>query len=156
MEVNNMDKLTGFNIRVYAICVNEDKFLVLHENNYAGKKLCKLPGGGLEFGESTIECLKREFKEELNVTIEIIEHLYTQEEFIEPLVKENKQLFIVYYVVKILNISDLHINIPDIEKSEWIDFNKESPLTLPLDKKALNIFVQRGCSGNDAIYRLRL
>ncbi len=141
-----MDTLKGFNIRIYAICVNQDKILVLYEDNYAGKKICKLPGGGLELGESAIECLKREFKEELNVDIEVVAHLYTQEEFIEPLVKEDKQLFIIYYIVKILDMPNLRINAPDIKRIEWIDYDKENPLTLPLDKKAMNLFVQRNKS----------
>ncbi|MGZ5284624.1 MAG: NUDIX domain-containing protein, partial [Kaistella sp.] len=73
-----IDKL---NIRVYAAVVKDEKVLVLHEE-YAGNQLMKLPGGGLEFGEGVLECLHREFEEELNVKIKIVDHLYTQEEFV--------------------------------------------------------------------------
>lgn len=34
----------------------------------------KFPGGGLEYGEGVLECLHREFDEELNVKIDVIEH----------------------------------------------------------------------------------
>ena len=60
-----IDKL---NIRVYATAIKDEKVLVLHEE-YAGEQLMKLPGGGLEFGEGLLDCLHREFEEELNVTI---------------------------------------------------------------------------------------
>ena len=61
------------NIRVYAIYLNEKNELMALDEGYAGEKLIKLPGGGLEFGEGTIECLHREFAEELNLKIEVLE-----------------------------------------------------------------------------------
>ena len=71
-----MEKIDRFNIRVYALCIEDQKILTLFES-YAGEKLVKLPGGGLEFGEGVTDCLHREFMEELNVKIEILEHLYS-------------------------------------------------------------------------------
>ncbi|MFH6962823.1 NUDIX domain-containing protein [Flavobacterium plurextorum] len=127
------DQLIGFNIRVYAFCIYDNTILVLHEK-YAGIKICKLPGGGLEFGEGTIDCLHREFEEELNLKIEILGHHYTQESFIESRIKDNKQIFNIYYTVKILNIEDLHIQIPGLEKLEWIPINTENnPFVLQAD-----------------------
>ena len=125
--------LIGFNIRVYAFCINGNTILALHEK-YAGTKICKLPGGGLELGEGTVDCLHREFEEELNLKIEILEHLYTQESFIESLIKDNKQILNIYYTVKILNPEDLHIQIPGLEKLEWIPINSENnPFVLQAD-----------------------
>ena len=43
------------NIRVYAIYLNKNNELMALDEGYAGEKLVKLPGGGLEFGEGTIE-----------------------------------------------------------------------------------------------------
>ncbi|MFD2939438.1 NUDIX domain-containing protein [Flavobacterium notoginsengisoli] len=128
-----MSELIGFNVRVYAFCINENKILALHEK-YAGTPICKLPGGGLEFGEGTIECLHREFEEELNLKIEILDHHYTQEDFIESRIKDNKQILNIYYTVKILNLEDLHVQIPGLEKLEWIDIDsKENPFVLKAD-----------------------
>ncbi|WP_433811148.1 NUDIX domain-containing protein [Flavobacterium johnsoniae] len=128
-----MNKLIGFNVRVYAFCIHENTILALHEK-YAGVKICKLPGGGLEFGEGTIECLHREFKEELNLKIEILDHLYTQDSFIESRIKDNKQILNIYYTVKILNIEDLQVQIPGLEKLEWIPINSENnPFVLQAD-----------------------
>ncbi|HJY13247.1 MAG TPA: NUDIX domain-containing protein, partial [Flavobacterium sp.] len=67
------------NVRVYACAVKDNKVLTLFEE-YAGQPLLKFPGGGLELGEGLTDCLHREFDEELNVKIEIVEHLYTQED----------------------------------------------------------------------------
>lgn len=127
------NQLIGFNIRVYAFCIHDNTILTLHEK-YAGTKICKLPGGGLEFGEGTIDCLHREFEEELNLKIEILGHHYTQESFIESRIKDNKQILNIYYTVKILNIEDLHIQIPGLEKLEWIPISIEyNPFVLQAD-----------------------
>lgn len=60
------------NIRVYACAVKDKKVLTLFEE-YAGEPLMKFPGGGLEYGEGVLECLHREFDEELNVKVEVVE-----------------------------------------------------------------------------------
>lgn len=122
------------NIRVYAIYVNENQELMALDEGYAGKKLVKLPGGGLEFGEGTLECLHREFAEELNLKIEVLEHFYTQEEFLVSMFRENEQLLTIYYTVNILNLDELKILDESIEKVKWISLQEENPLPLPIDK----------------------
>lgn len=122
------------NIRVYAIYVNENQELMALDEGYAGKKLVKLPGGGLEFGEGTLECLHREFAEELNLKIEVLEHFYTQEEFLASMFRENEQLLTIYYTVNILNLDELKILDESIENVKWISLQEENPLPLPIDK----------------------
>ena len=122
------------NIRVYAIYVNENQELMALDEGYAGKKLVKLPGGGLEFGEGTLECLHREFAEVLNLKIEVLEHFYTQEEFLVSMFRENEQLLTIYYTVNILNLDELKILDESIEKVKWISLQEENPLPLPIDK----------------------
>ena len=122
------------NIRVYALCIKDNKILALHEE-YAGDFLTKLPGGGLEFGESVLECLHREFEEELNVKINIIEHLYTQEGFLVSRFREDEQLLTLYYRAEIIDENDLLIRDSCIEKVEWISLDIEENLfPLPVDK----------------------
>jgi len=122
------------NVRVYACVVKDQKVLTLFEE-YAGQPLMKLPGGGLEYGEGLTDCLKREFEEELNVDIEIIEHLYTQEDFLVSRFRENEQLLTIYYLVKIVNEEDFIILDPCIEKIDWIPIDStDNPFTLPVDK----------------------
>ncbi|MEN9487186.1 MAG: hypothetical protein RIR56_874 [Bacteroidota bacterium] len=122
------------NIRVYAIYLNEKNELMALDEGYAGEKLIKLPGGGLEFGEGTIECLHREFAEELNLKIEVLEHFYTQEDFLVSRFRENEQLLTIYYTVNILNLEDLKILDDSIENVKWISLHEENPLPLPIDK----------------------
>ena len=122
------------NIRVYAIYLNEKNELIALDEGYAGEKLIKLPGGGLEFGEGTIECLHREFAEELNLKIEVLEHFYTQEDFLVSRFRENEQLLTIYYTVNILNLEELKIIDESIEKVKWISLHEENPLPLPIDK----------------------
>jgi ADP-ribose pyrophosphatase YjhB (NUDIX family) len=122
------------NIRVYAIYLNEKNELMALDERYAGEKLIKLPGGGLEFGEGTIECLHREFAEELNLKIEVLEHFYTQEDFLVSRFRENEQLLTIYYTVNILNLDELKILDESIENVKWISLQEENPLLLPIDK----------------------
>ena len=60
-----------FTIRVYGILMDERKRILLSDEFIRGDYFTKFPGGGMEFGEGTRDCLKREFKEEtgLDVTI---------------------------------------------------------------------------------------
>ncbi len=130
--------ITQFNIRVYALAEHHGKILILKEP-FMNQMIYKFPGGGLEFGEGTLDCLKREFKEELNLEIEEIEHLYTQEDFIETQVKPDKQLFLVYYKAKIKNIQDLKILDSNIEEIKWVKPKELNPnlFSLPVDKVVL-------------------
>ena len=126
--------INKINVRVYATVVKDRKVLVLHEE-YAGSQLMKFPGGGLEFGESVLECLHREFEEELNVKINIIEHLYTQEDFLVSRFREDEQLLTLYYSAEIIDENDLLIRDSCIEKVEWISLDtEENPFPLPVDK----------------------
>lgn len=122
------------NIRVYAIYLNENNELMALDEGYAGEKLVKLPGGGLEFGEGTLECLHREFAEELNLKIEIVEHFYTQEDFLVSKFRKNEQLLTIYYQVNILNFDEMEILDESIENVKWISLQEENPLPLPIDK----------------------
>lgn len=126
--------IDSINVRVYACVVKDRKVLTLFEE-YAGEPLMKFPGGGLEYGEGLTDCLKREFEEELNVHIEIVEHLYTQENFLVSRFRENEQLLTVYYIVKIVNEEDFIILDPCIEKVDWVSIDEsQNPFTLPVDK----------------------
>lgn len=62
---------------------------------------------------------------ELNVGIEIIEHLDPQ-----------GILCGIYYIVRIVNLEETMINTPDINKFEWIEIN-DIPFVLLIDKIAL-------------------
>ncbi|MNE78187.1 hypothetical protein D3C80_1745650 [compost metagenome] len=86
--------------------------------------------------------MHREFLEELNAKIEIVEHLYTQEHFVESIIDDGRQILLIYYIVKITNLEDMKISTPDISRLQWIDVN-ENPFVLPIDKIALAKYRER-------------
>src|SRR5262245_30624125 len=89
-------------IRVYGILINENKQLLVSDELIRGGYFTKFPGGGLEFGEGTRDCLKREFKEEMNLDVEVGDHIYTTDYYQESAFKPGLQIFSVYYFAKAL------------------------------------------------------
>ena len=71
-------------LRVSGICVQNDSVLLIKHKSL-GKKgiLWAPPGGGLKFGETIHEALKREFLEETGLIVEIGE-LISVNEYLEP------------------------------------------------------------------------
>lgn len=134
-----MEELDRFTIRIYALIIHQNHLLILREP-FWGKMIYKLPGGGLEFGESIQECLSRELKEELNLSIENIEHFYTQEDFIRSGLHPNEQLLTIYYRVNCKNLKALKILEPKIEAVEWLEIREynKSHFDLPVDKIVFN------------------
>ncbi len=76
---------TRFTIRVYGIILNDRNEVLLSDESYRGHRFTKFPGGGLEYGEGTLDCLRREIREETGCRIEILRHLYTTDFFQESL-----------------------------------------------------------------------
>ena len=107
-----------FNIRVYGILINEKEEVLITDEFRSGLAFSKFPGGGLEFGEGTIDCLKREFMEELGVGVEIIGHFYTTDFFQVSAFNKQQQLLSIYYLVK--NTAPLLIEI----KGKKFDFEE--------------------------------
>lgn len=63
-------------IRVAALIVHGDKIL-LAEHEKGGRRYWLLPGGGVDYGESIEEALKRELLEEAGIEIEVGDLLWT-------------------------------------------------------------------------------
>lgn len=118
-----------------------------------GNKITKFPGGGLEFGEGTKDCLKREFKEELDLDIEVLDHLYTTDFFVASAFHSNSQVISIYYMVKAkskltFKISETAHNYDKKEGAQalrWIDVKqlKESDLTLIIDKRVGELLIKK-------------
>ncbi|MES2131162.1 MAG: NUDIX domain-containing protein [Bacteroidota bacterium] len=134
-----------FNVRVYGILIHDNKLLVSDEF-IKGMNITKLPGGGLEFGEGTIDCVIREFKEELELDIEVTSHFYTTDFFVHSAFNTNSQVISIYYKVKAkspfsFKTSDKRFDFP--KKTEgsqslrWVDCGKisENDFTFVIDKR---------------------
>ena len=73
----NKTKIQHFTIRVYAIILNENREVLVSDEYQKGMEMTKFPGGGMHFGEGTIDCLTREALEEFGQEIEIVDHFYS-------------------------------------------------------------------------------
>lgn len=88
-----------FVIRVYGIYIDPSKGLLVSDELIKGRKITKFPGGGLEPGEGTRECLQREMLEETGFEFNILSHYYTTDFFIESVFDSTKQVFSIYYMM---------------------------------------------------------
>ena len=141
-----------FNIRVYGILINEQKQVLVSDEFIRGNYYTKFPGGGLEFGEGTRECLAREFQEEMNLAVEVGEHIYTTDYFQLSAFIPNHQIISIYYFAKAMEEIKAPLrNKPfDFDEQQlavyekvgetetfrfinWDDFS-EATVTLPIDK----------------------
>ena len=135
-----MSSEISFTIRVYGICIHDQKLLVSDEY-IKGKFVTKLPGGGLEVGEGTRDCLKRELMEEAGQEIEVLEHFYTTDFFQISIFNPDKQVISIYYKIVFKDpsaISKLNTS-PAKENQEsfrWINLTelKKEDFTLPIDQ----------------------
>lgn len=136
-----------FTIRVYGILINESQQVLVSDEIIQDILFTKFCGGGLEFGEGTLDCVIREFKEEMNLDIQVLEHFYTTDFFQVSKFKNNEQVISIYYLVKAMepipeNILQENIDINKIKNSKlkqlfrWIDRKNFGPqiFQLPIDK----------------------
>jgi 8-oxo-dGTP diphosphatase len=72
-------------VRVCGLCQAHDKILLVNHNSITKTNFWAPPGGGLNFGESAEECLKREFLEESGLQIEVGNFLFACELIRHPL-----------------------------------------------------------------------
>ncbi len=131
-----------FNVRVYGIWIDSGQLLV-NEEVIRERKVIKLPGGGLDPGEGTIDGLKREWKEELNMDIEVQEHFYTTD-FFQPSAYDDSQVISIYYYVSGDERAAI-INTEPNERTYWMPLSdvSEDTFTLPIDKVVGGLIRQR-------------
>jgi len=141
-----------FNLRVYGILIDEYKRVLVSDEYIRGNYYTKFPGGGLEFGEGTRDCLKREFKEEMDLNVEVGDHIYTTDFFQLSAFNPGHQIISIYYFASALEPIRAPLrNRPfqfderEIEMYQrtgetetfrfinWDDFSADS-VTLPIDK----------------------
>ena len=150
-----------FNLRVYGILINDKKQVLVSDELIRGNYYTKFPGGGLEFGEGTRDCLRREFLEEMNLKVEIGDHIYTTDYFQLSAFNPNHQIISIYYFAKALeeikvplrdkefDFDEQQMNVyestGETETFRFIDLNDFSAesVTLPIDKIVAEIVKER-------------
>lgn len=144
-----------FNVRVYGILLDSQQRLLVSDEFIRGAYITKLPGGGLEFGEGTRDCLKREFKEETGLDVTVGEHFYTTDFFQISAFNQKDQIISIYYLVhtgepvsldtktKPFDLSPEQTSDPNGESEvfRWIPWNElnADAVTLPIDKVVIEL-----------------
>jgi|SRR6478735_186178 len=137
-------------VRVYGILFDDNKRILVSDEFIRGDYFTKFPGGGLEIGEGTRDCVKREFREETGLDVTVGDHIYTTDYFQPSAFNANDQIISIYYYVHAEGLNDLQVKtkVFDFElhqvadpkgQSEvlrWIEWNAldESSVSLPIDK----------------------
>ena len=142
------DQIKKFNLRVYGIAINSKAEVLITDEFRLGMRMVKFPGGGLEFGEGTLDCLKRECREELKQEIKIIRHFYTTDYF-QPtkLIEGPQQLISIYYLIELADPNHLittnkkfdFIVIEGAQTFRWVKLEDidEREMTFPIDRKVV-------------------
>ena len=90
-----------FNILFYFLLFDDAGKILVSDEIIRGKHYTKFPGGGLEWGEGIADCLQREAMEELGQEIEVIDHFYTTDFFIESAFRSGDQVVSIYYLARL-------------------------------------------------------
>ena len=144
-------------LRVYGILFDRDKKVLVSDEFIRGGYYTKFPGGGLEFGEGTRDCLRREFMEEMGLRVEVGRHIYTTDFYQMSAFNPAHQILSVYYEAKALEpiqapLRDRPFHFDERQMEvyqrtgetetfrmiEWESFTPDS-VTLPIDKVVVGI-----------------
>lgn len=144
-------------IRVYGILINEQQQVLVSDEFIRGNYYTKFPGGGLEIGEGTRDCLEREFMEEMNLKVTVGDHIYTTDIYQQSAFNTAHQILSIYYFAKaseeikvplrnkLFDFDEQQLKLYESTKQietfrfiNWDDFSADS-VTLPLDKIAAGI-----------------
>ena len=149
-----------FNIRVYGILINDKRQVLVSDELIRGNRFTKFPGGALEFGEGTRDCLKREFKEEMDLEVAVKDHIYTTDFFQMSAFNQEHQIVSIYYSVEALepikvplrdkpfdfDAAQMHVyeakkEIETFRFIDWDNFSAEN-MDLPIDKVVAGLIKQ--------------
>lgn len=155
MSNNPLSNITKFTIRVYGILINSNKEVLVSDEFIRGEYFTKFPGGGMELGEGTRDCLKREFKEETGLDVTIGEHIYTTDYFQISAFNYKDQIISIYYFAHVEEPYELDIKTKPFDFSaeqisdpngqsevlRWINWDEftEETVSLPIDKIVVRI-----------------
>jgi len=134
--------------------MNEQKQILVSDERiyHQNLEVTKFPGGGLELGEGTLECIIRECKEELGIEVEVIDHIYTTDFFQPSAFNPEHQIISIYYLIAPIKPLLIHTNngaavypkqVSEIFRFvDWAYFD-ENVMTLPIDKIVAKIVKEK-------------
>jgi ADP-ribose pyrophosphatase YjhB (NUDIX family) len=153
--------MESITIRVYGILINEARQILVSDEYIRGSFYTKFPGGGMEVGEGTRDCLKREFVEEMGLAVEVLDHIYTTDFFQPSAFNRAHQILSIYYQVQALepirvalrekefDFDDNQLTVyrekGEIETFRFIDWDRfsDQSVSLPIDKIVARIIKER-------------
>jgi len=152
--------MSHITVRVYGILIDPTHGLLVSDEFIRGHYFTKLPGGGLEFGEGTLDCLVREFKEETGLDVTIGDHIYTTDFYQPSAFRSGDQILSIYYYVYPISLESLQTRanafdfkpeeVADItgqaEHTRWIPLQQlsEADMSLPIDKIVIDKILNKG------------
>jgi 8-oxo-dGTP pyrophosphatase MutT (NUDIX family) len=136
-----------FNVRVYGLLFNGHGEVLLSDECRNGYSFTKFPGGGVEFGEGLADALKREFIEELGITVHVGDFFYVNDFFQASAFNPNDQIIAFYYRVYSDELGQIDCKKDKIhitqegESHRWIalDILEENMLNFPIDRHVLRL-----------------
>ena len=142
-----------FNVRVYGLLINDEQEILLTDEEVKGYRFTKFPGGGVEFGEGMTQALKREFIEECNTEVEVLNHFYTTDFYVKSAFNDS-QIISIYYLVKPVGKLNFAIKtIPfdfdtegnALQSFRWkkLDELKPEDVTFPIDQHVVELLNEK-------------
>ncbi len=120
MGTDSIIKVQKFRVAIYGILVEDGKVLVTNTRVPSGI-VTNFPGGGLELGESPVDAVAREFREETSMTVSVGKLLYCSQRFHQNPEYPHEQLIHIYYHVHRLSGEIQHAgNNDDVVSAEWV------------------------------------
>ena len=134
-----MELMPGFNVRTYGVLLSKDlNQVLLVEEMIEGRRLLKFPGGGIELGEGPAEALKREFKEELEFSVEVESVFYVSPNFHVSYFRP-QQFLGLYWRLRWSDLNQVPTSQNPNIKAHWKNISALRPeeLTHPLDQEVV-------------------
>jgi nucleoside triphosphatase len=127
---------------------NEGKILLARSHKWFDKYT--LPGGHIELGESMVDAVRREVKEEVGLDVEVAEMLLVQEAIFAPeFYKKKHFIFIDFYCKS----KDQQVKLDQDEIQDYIWVYPGAAYNLKLDsftRKTLDRYLERGLDASKA------
>ena len=142
--------VSRFNIRVYGLLIHAGRILVSDEL-IKGQSITKFPGGGLEPGEGTLDCLRREVMEEMGLEVLHLRHFYTTDFFQPSAYRPEDQIISIYYTFDVEDPDKLEDGAPAKGKAaepgqrfRWLLLDQvcQEDVDLPIDRIVMGLLME--------------